>query len=101
MWTNRIFVVGAAREPPLLKPDDERGPPIQAPRFLARVVVFGPLLAVADRLEPIGGDAAADQVILHGGGAPIAEREVVLGRPDVARVPLDREPQRRRLAHRR
>src|SRR5258707_2256694 len=64
----------------LLQSDHQRGAPIQAPRFLARVVVFGPLLAVADRLEPIGGDAPADQVILHGGGAAIAQRAGVICR---------------------
>ena len=54
-----------------------------------------PLLTVAHRAQPIGADPAADQVVLHRVRAPIAERQVVFRRPDVAGVPFDFDPQRR------
>src|SRR5215467_7209559 len=62
---------------------------IEAPRLLTRVVVLRPLLAVADRLQAIGADAAAHEIVLHRGGAALAEGEVVLRRADVARVSFD------------
>ena len=42
------------------------------------------------------GDAAADQVVAHRVRAPIAQRQVVFRRADVAGVPFDLDPQRRR-----
>ena len=56
-WTNRI--VRVQRVLPL-DADDERRAAIQAARLFARVVVLRPLFAVADGVQPIGADAAAD-----------------------------------------
>src|SRR2546422_47312 len=67
--------------------------------LFARVVVLRTLLTVADGAEPIAGDPLAGQIRLHRVGAPVAQRQVVFRRPDVARVPLDRQPQRRVLLH--
>src|SRR4051812_12855778 len=57
--------------------DDERRAPVQSTRFLAAVVVLRPLLTVAHRAQPIGGHAAADEVVLHGVRATVPERQVV------------------------
>src|SRR5437762_11018855 len=65
--------------------DHERRASIQSARFFTAVVVLRALFAVADRAQTIGADAAARQVVAHRRGAPLAERQVVLGRPDVAR----------------
>ena len=35
-----------------------------------------------------------DEVVAHRGGAPLAERQVVFRRADVAGVPFDLDPQR-------
>src|SRR4029077_7541941 len=78
----------------------QRRTTIQAARFFTRVLVLRPLLTIADRPEAVFRDAAAHEVVLHSRRAPIAEREVVLGRADVAGVPFDLDPKRRRLAHR-
>src|SRR5437867_1782714 len=59
----------------LAQVDDEGGAAIEAAGLLARVVVFGPLLAVADGAEAVGGNAAAHQVVADRGGAAVAERE--------------------------
>src|SRR5262245_40632821 len=77
-----------------LEVDDERRTTVQPASLLAAVVVLRPLLAVADRAQPVGSDAPADQVIAHRVGAAIAERQVVLGRADIARMAFDLEPQR-------
>src|SRR5918999_2578932 len=99
MLTNRIWVpsaLGAGREKPgagLLAPDswlallhahEQCGAPVQAARFLARVVVLRPLFAIADRAQAIGADAAAGEVLADRRRTAFAEREVVLGRADVA-----------------
>src|SRR5262249_41383440 len=65
----------------------ERRATVQAARFLARVVVLRTLFSIADRPQPVGADAAAHQIVLHRVRAPVAQRQVVLGRPDVAGVP--------------
>ena len=49
----------------------------------------GPLLAVADRLDDLGGDAQVHQELLGGLGAALAELEVVLDGPAVVAVALD------------
>src|SRR5689334_25266003 len=80
--------------------DDERGATIEPARFLAAVVVLRPFLAVADRSEPIGANAPARQVVADGRRAPLTQRQVVLGRADVARVSFDLDPQVRILLQR-
>jgi hypothetical protein len=66
---------------------------VEPARFLAGVVVLRALLAVAHGAEPIGADAAAREIVAHRVGAPLAERQVVLGRADVAGVPFDLDAQ--------
>src|SRR6187200_2592730 len=61
-----------------------RGSAVEPPSFLAGVVVFRTLFAVAHCAQAIGADAARRQVLADGGCTPLAEREVVLGRADVA-----------------
>src|SRR5262245_19220134 len=78
----------------------QRRATVQAARLLSRVVVLRTLFAVADGAQPIRADAAADQVVLHRVRAPVAERQVVFRRADVARVAFDLDAQRRVLAHR-
>src|SRR5271166_5856224 len=58
----------------------------------ASFVGFGTLralLAVADGLQAIGGDAQLHQEILGGGGAAVTKREVVLGRTAFIAVAFD------------
>src|SRR5437588_3658709 len=68
----------------LLQSDDERGATVEPTRLFARVVVLRTLLTIADRRQPAHGDPVAHQVVAHRVGAALAEREVVLGRPDIA-----------------
>src|SRR5580700_2120813 len=49
------------------------------PASFVRFGTLRALLAVADGLEVIGGDAQLDQKILGGSSATIAQREIVLG----------------------
>src|SRR5687767_14235955 len=78
----------------------ESGATVQAPRLFARVVMLWPLLAVADRADAVGADPAAHQILAHGAGAPVAERDVVLRRADVAGVSFDLDSRLRILLHR-
>src|SRR5262249_46177655 len=73
----------------LRQPDDERGAAVEPAGLFARVVVLRALFAEAHRREPVGGDAAANEVVAHRVGAALAEGEVVLRRADVAGVPFD------------
>ena len=67
----------------------ERGATVETARFLTRVVVLRPLLAVAHRSKPVGSNTAAREVVLHGISPALAERQVVFGRADVAGVPSE------------
>ena len=49
------------------------------------------LLAVADRLDIVGADATLHQRVLHGVRAAVAQSQVVLRRPALVAVSLDRE----------
>ncbi len=49
------------------------------------------LLAVGDRPDARSVHAERDEVFLRGVGAPVAQREVVLGRPALVAMPLDQE----------
>ena len=93
---------GTDGHPPSLSAQShhQRRAAIEAARLFARVVELRPLLAVADRAEAVGADAAARQVVADRGGAAFAERQVVLGRADVAGVAFDLDPQRRVLLQR-
>src|SRR6476660_5341454 len=73
----------------LRQPDGQGGASIEAARLLAAVVVLRPLFAVADGVQSIGADTTADKVLAHRGGSPVAQRQIVLGRADVAGVPFD------------
>src|SRR5271167_419080 len=60
----------------------------------AGLVGFGAerlLLAVADRLNVAGADAALGQGALHGTRSTVTQSQVVLGRPALVAVSLDRE----------
>src|SRR5437868_2663852 len=78
-----------APSPCLAEIDHEGRAAVEPARFLTAVVVLRPFLTVADRPHPVGRNAAADEVVLHRIRTAIAEREVVLGRADVAGVPFD------------
>src|SRR6187397_1850913 len=78
---------GAARWIVLLRHvHDEGGAAIEPARFLACVVVLGPLFTVAHRAEPRRRDATSGEVIAHRVRAMDAKRHVVFGRADVAGV---------------
>ena len=47
------------------------------------------LLAVADRLHAVGGDAQRHQVVAGGHGPTLAERQIVFGRAALVAVPFD------------
>src|SRR5882672_5396939 len=79
-------------EPLPRQTNDKCGATVESPGFLARVVVLRPLFAVAHRAEAIRADAAADEVVAHRSGTTLAERQVVLGRADVAGVAFDLHP---------
>src|SRR5262244_333788 len=53
--------------------------------------ILRPLLAVGDRLDAVGIDAERDEIILHGVGATLAERQVVLARAALVAMALDRD----------
>src|SRR5262249_32327727 len=50
-----------------------------------------PLLAVGDGLQPVPVDAERDEIVLHGIGAPLAQREVVFARAALVAVTFDRD----------
>src|SRR6187200_666322 len=68
--------------------------PVLLPAALILLGTEGRLLALADDLNAIGGDAEADQIVAHGGGAAIAEGEVVLGAASGIGVAFDRNLRR-------
>src|SRR5574341_54170 len=51
----------------------------------------GPLLTVADNLDPLGVDAGRDQIVLGCLGPSLAETQVVLSGPSLVTVTLDGE----------
>src|ERR1700722_5921073 len=55
------------------------GAAVLLPAILARFRALRALLAIADGFQAIRGDALLYQEILGGSGAPISQREVVLG----------------------
>src|SRR5437660_11362302 len=58
----------------------------------ASLVVFHAerfLLAEADGIHAIGGDAERYEIFFHGGGATVAEAEVVFGRAALVTMTLD------------
>src|SRR3954451_20359894 len=74
---------------------DERGPAVQPARLFTSVVVLRPLFTVADGAQAVGSDAAADQILANRVRAAVAQRQVVLGRADVAGVSFDFDAKRR------
>ena len=63
------------------------------PAGLVALGAEGRLLALADHLDAIGGDAQAHQVALHGVGAAFTEAQVVLRRAALVAVALDGDAQ--------
>src|SRR5690606_2213600 len=62
----------------LLRRDDEVAAPVARPAALRLLGALRRLLALADHDEAVGGDAEADEILLHRVGASFAERQVVL-----------------------
>src|SRR5439155_627800 len=62
---------------------------VLAPAVFARLAAQEPFLAVADDRDPVRPDALGDEVVHRRARAPIAQREVVLGRAALVGVPLD------------
>src|SRR6266498_230167 len=87
---------GRARAPALsaggLARDRELGPAVALPAALVRFVADLDLLAVGDRLQPVGGHPEGHDVVVGALGAPLPEREVVLDGPALVAVPFDRDP---------
>jgi hypothetical protein len=54
---------------------------ILLPAALVLVAAERRFLALADDLDPRGGNAEIDEVVAHGAGAAFAQRQVVLGGP--------------------
>src|SRR5262249_40067644 len=73
----------------LLHLDDERRASIETARLFSSVVVLRPLLAVTPRFEPASSDTTRKQILADGVRPALAEREVVFGRSDAARVTFD------------
>ena len=74
---------------PILLPGREVHAAVLLP---ARLVVVGALrtfLAVADGLQLVAGNAQLDQEVLGGGGAPVAQGQVVFGRAALVAMALD------------
>src|SRR6266498_2952662 len=88
---------GRARAPALsaggLARDRELGPAVALPAALVRFVADLDLLAVGDRLQPVGGHPEGHDVVVGALGAPLPEREVVLDGPALVAVPFDRDPE--------
>src|SRR5208282_1585740 len=69
--------------------DDHHVATVLRPRGLVRADHRRTLLAVADGGNPPGLDAKGRQILLGGGGAALAERQVVLARAALVAVTLD------------
>lgn len=69
--------------------DLERPPPVLAQARLGVLGAHRPLLAVGDSGDALLGHAIGGQVLGHRPGAPLAEREVVLGGAPLVAVPFD------------
>src|SRR5690606_6685680 len=65
------------------------GAAVLGPGGLGVTRIVRPLLAVADGLDTVRGDAERDQIVLDRGRAPVAESEVVLPRAALVAVTLD------------
>src|SRR5439155_11245427 len=80
--------------------DDEVRAAVLGPRGLVVSRVERKFFAVAHRTEAIGGDAERDQIRARGDGAPLAQRQIVLGRAALVAVAFDRHaPARILLQH--
>src|SRR5215470_1680909 len=85
-------VAGNRRAPRgLLVLDQEVRAPVLGPARLAALLAERVLFAVADDRNPIGLDAERGQIAHRGLRAPLAQRQVVLGRPALVAVALDQE----------
>src|SRR5262245_57040306 len=84
----------------LLGGNDEVGAAVVRPRRLAVARVERELLAIADRPQPLGGDAEGDEVLADRQRPPLAQRQVVLGGAALVAVALDRDHPGRVLLHR-
>ena len=72
-------------------------PAVPRPARLALLRAERALLAVTDRVDPVGRNAEVREVAADAQSAPLAEREVVLVRPALVAVSLDLDRERRVL----
>ena len=68
---------------------DEMAAAILLPAALVVLHAEGLLLAETDGVELARGDAEGNKILLHGGGAAVAETEIVFGRAAFVAVALD------------
>ena len=71
---------------PMLLPGREVGAAILLPAGFVGFGALRTLLAVADRLQPVGGNSELHQEILGGTGAAVAQAEIVFGRAALVAV---------------
>src|SRR5262249_44872364 len=74
-----------------LRGDDEMRAPVLRVRALVVTGIERKLLAVADRAQAIAWNSQRDEIRAGGGGAPLAQRQIVLGRAALVAVSLDRD----------
>src|ERR1700731_4252181 len=67
----------------------EMAAPVLLPAGFVALVAEGLLLAEADGAEAVGGNAQRNEVLLHGGGAAIAEGQVVFRGATLVAVAFD------------
>src|SRR5262249_39085231 len=73
-----------------LRGDDEVGAAILRERRFVMTRIKREFLAVADRAQPIGGNAQRNQIRARGTRATLAQRQIVLGCAAVVAVTFDR-----------
>src|SRR4051812_32883453 len=75
----------------LLLSEDEVSAAVLLPALFRCFGAGGLFLAIADRLDAVGGDAGADKSRLGCSRTIVTEREVVFGRSTLVAVTLDRD----------
>src|SRR5215471_13529486 len=74
-----------------LRGNDEMCPAVLRVRRLVVSGIEGELLPVADDAQAVAGDAERDEIRTRRCGAPLAQRQIVLGGPAFIAVSFDRD----------
>src|SRR5579862_8634186 len=90
-WPSRQLRMGRESPAPytILLPGGEVRAAVLLPARLVMVGALRTFLAVADGLQLISGNAELREELLGGGGPPVAQSQVVLGRAALIAMPLD------------